>query len=1002
MQLEMGRSCVDHYSEQHRYCVFSHDELVCKMAVQVSTLSIPMAASVCKDMNDMVRFEVALRKELTSWGVVESQRVHFELQPDDERQCDQCQTTVFLSAITCSCKEGKLTCLRHYKDHCDCAPAKKVLLYRYLESELTNNALEVKKTLDDYVQWYNNVREIVYLERKEKPDLSELVDLDVEGEKKKYPHNSTYLALKEAIKEGETTINFLGDFPAEDKMKETELKELTSKAAYLCCKVAHKSILNETLVEVARFHSNAKKVLQSTDDPDTKELQSLIRKGKSMVVWLEEMPQLEQKLRQSQWLDKVYKLDTCSPLSTENEVIQLLEEETQLLPVAPVESAVTYLRTILEQRLVLDAESVPVLLPDLPAVKDLVKKGRDWMNKYKLVKSMDSHPYLEQIDLLVNVGRTLQLQLDPLDPLVDEALRAKNWIEKAGRIFLRKNSHQKLLDALNPRKEVGLQAHKSKRKKFEAVSEKVLDEPPLDNETIFANFQAAKQRELRLMEQLRAKNMYKRLNDTGDTKYCFCNKSYSGTMLDCELCKELYHGKCLLMGKLAPGKGKNALIQQHGDQQVKYLCPCCVRTRRPRIETVLPLLVDLTNLSARLHEGETLQCLTENAIHWQERAKAALATDEVASALAKLSVMNQRVLEAEARRKTERIISSELKKAASNPELQGHLHAISPMSGISSEDSIETDQDFKTPGLLKEERDDCLQDMDMDSMQDENMEDEDMKESFSCSEHAYSTASKPGGGLSSLARKHCRKTPLVPRHPPTKLQLSEGVRCMLESLMMEGDLLEVSLDETQHIWRILHASSPSHKPLCYENLDSSLQASKLQSQLLNKAKLKKPKKEGGVVEGKNKLKVVLGKEKQKRQPMVKKVKPKRKLEIGLDGETIKPVKQRRIRKPKPKQDPKEGDEDGDDDDGSDEACAAHPCQRPTGDEVTWVQCDLCTEWYHLLCEDLKKSDINSTDDYICKNCKKSSAPSTAPLTEAPQEMWNDNVPKVDWSTPLGI
>lgn len=78
------------------------------------------------------------------------------------------------------------------------------------------------------------------------------------------------------------------------------------------------------------------------------------------------------------------------------------------------------------------------------------------------------------------------------------------------------------------------------------------------------------------------------------------------------------------------------------------------------------------------------------------------------------------------------------------------------------------------------------------------------------------SASKPGIGLSGLALKHRRKTPLVPRHPPTKLQLSESVRCMLEALMLEGDLLEVSLDETQHIWRILHASSPSHKPLCYE------------------------------------------------------------------------------------------------------------------------------------------------------------------------------------------
>lgn len=33
--------------------------------------------------------------------------------------------------------------------------------------------------------------------------------------------------------------------------------------------------------------------------------------------------------------------------------------------------------------------------------------------------------------------------------------------------------------------------------------------------------------------------------------------------------------------------------------------------------------------------------------------------------------------------------------------------------------------------------------------------------------------------------------------------LSASARSRLEELMMEGDLLEVALDETQHIWRIL-------------------------------------------------------------------------------------------------------------------------------------------------------------------------------------------------------
>jgi len=58
-------------------------------------------------------------------------------------------------------------------------------------------------------------------------------------------------------------------------------------------------------------------------------------------------------------------------------------------------------------------------------------------------------------------------------------------------------------------------------------------------------------------------------------------------------------------------------------------------------------------------------------------------------------------------------------------------------------------------------------------------------------------------------KKQQRKTPLVPRQLENPvLELSEQAKVQLEILMMEGDLLEVSLDETQHIWRILQACQP--------------------------------------------------------------------------------------------------------------------------------------------------------------------------------------------------
>ena len=46
--------------------------------------------------------------------------------------------------------------------------------------------------------------------------------------------------------------------------------------------------------------------------------------------------------------------------------------------------------------------------------------------------------------------------------------------------------------------------------------------------------------------------------------------------------------------------------------------------------------------------------------------------------------------------------------------------------------------------------------------------------------------------------------------PSPVLELSELAKAQLEELMMEGDLLEVSLDETQHIWRILQACQLPH------------------------------------------------------------------------------------------------------------------------------------------------------------------------------------------------
>lgn len=77
------------------------------MANDPENLEVSIAAATYNDMLKMVETEKQSRLVLLEWGVTLAERQAFELLPDDERQCDFCKATCFLSAITCSCTSGE-------------------------------------------------------------------------------------------------------------------------------------------------------------------------------------------------------------------------------------------------------------------------------------------------------------------------------------------------------------------------------------------------------------------------------------------------------------------------------------------------------------------------------------------------------------------------------------------------------------------------------------------------------------------------------------------------------------------------------------------------------------------------------------------------------------------------------------------------------------------------------------------------------------------------------
>lgn len=71
----------------------------------------------------------------------------------------------------------------------------------------------------------------------------------------------------------------------------------------------------------------------------------------------------------------------------------------------------------------------------------------------------------------------------------------------------------------------------------------------------------------------------------------------------------------------------------------------------------------------------------------------------------------------------------------------------------------------------------------------------------------------------------------------------------------------------------------------------------------------------------------------------------------------------------PQEEEEEEEGIGDEGFGDDATCSATQCIRPMANEISWVQCDLCQLWFHLLCVGLTTESVERIDSYNCFSCR---------------------------------
>lgn len=254
---------------------------------------------------------------------------------------------------------------------------------------------------------------------------------------------------------------------------------------------------------------------------------------------------------------------------------------------------------------------------------------------------------------------------------------------------------------------------------------------------------------------------------------CVCAGPPRAPQLRCHLCKDWFHGGCVPFPSVLSSSGPTVNPLCWWDWDSRFLCPRCQRSRRPRLETILALLVALQRLPVRLPEGEALQCLTERAITWQGRAKEALETPELQQALERLQELKE-TLHCETEKE------EDMKKGTEG----------SSVIVLSDSEGGEGDE-----GVI--------------DLTEENSPKKTTMESNTTEAGCENGISKKSNvtGVGFLL-------PLLPLLKGQVVELSPATRVQLEELQLEGDLLEVSLDQTLLIHRVLQAASaPSRETL---------------------------------------------------------------------------------------------------------------------------------------------------------------------------------------------
>ncbi|KAF9737061.1 PLU-1-like protein [Paraphaeosphaeria minitans] len=375
--------------------------------------------------------------------------------------------------------------------------------------------------------------------------------------------------------------------------------------------------LRERFESIADFQDKARAALR--DRPAQQSiatLDELLEEGKGFNVDLPELDSLERVVAQLKWLKTV---DDCRQQApTLKDISALIEQGIEL--------------------------GIPENHPEVHFLQDKKVQGELWESKAKELMSVENVHY-QQLDALSKqansipvvpetlaaVDAILKKQRDAQELILSLYERSKNPDFRQRPKYLEVKNAVETLSALNskPTGTIDLEREQKRHEDWMRRGKKLFGKANAPLHILHAHMKQVDERNISCFDLSDQPRMpvepssrantpeedEDNVDGSGSSRdvFCICRKPEAGIMIECDLCHEWYHSKCL---KLARGKLK---------EEDKYTCPICdYRVKiprdatRPKLEDLQTWQDEIPSLPFQPEEEDTLESLINHGIQFRD------------------------------------------------------------------------------------------------------------------------------------------------------------------------------------------------------------------------------------------------------------------------------------------------------------------------------------------------------------------------------------------------